>query len=308
MLARSGGQGDGPGEFRWITSIETGPADSLYVYDGSLQRLTAVSPDGQARTTPFRVAGSGTGVDGIRVLSRLADGGWVGKGIESPRRGEVGQILQDTVVVGVLDEHLERLQVLERVPGMMSATMDFGGRRAFGLAAFSPYALQATWGRCVFVARGDRTAISIYSASGDVIARRQGPGAQRPVTEGLKDDWIAHRLELADSAGQEVLRRAMSDVAWLDQIPLYYQMVVDQWGRLWLQRYEPPMGLGPRWHVLSQGGEHLGDVLLSKPLRIYEITENGILGSRLGEFDQELVELVPLDWDAPAADPAAECL
>lgn len=306
-LRTIGRLGDGPGEFRWVTSLESGPGDSLYIYDASLQRLTALSEDGPGRTTPFRVSGGGTGGDALRVVSRLDDHRWVALGLERPMSGGEGEVLQDTVPVGVMDGRLEGFVVLERVPGLTAITFEIGGRGAFGPIAFSPQALLATWGQCVFVAHGATADVAVYSATGDLLDRIQGPGEPREVTEDLKDAWIEDRLQLVDPSEQGILRQAYADVPWLEQLPYYNQMVVDEWGRVWLQEYAPPTGLGHRWYVLTQSGDLLGDVILPSPMRVFEITEHGILGSTRGEFDEERVELVPLEWPPRSSGAIGAC-
>lgn len=55
-LGGFGRTGDGPGEFRWVTSLQAGPDDSVFAFDASLQRLTVFSQSGQlSRTVDFRI-------------------------------------------------------------------------------------------------------------------------------------------------------------------------------------------------------------------------------------------------------------
>lgn len=292
-LSTIGRNGEGPGEYEWITSVQAGPGDSLYVFDAALQRLTVFAPGGDVRTVPHRASTGGAG-ERLRVVTRLLSDVWAVKGLENPMFGDLTEILQDTVVVGILDERLEDFELLQRVPGLMSMTFEVGGRSAFGGAAFSPHVLQAAIGRCVFVVPAQAPRVLTYSVSGDLLHEISTVGEASRVSEDLKRDWIDDRLGMTEPHEREVFLRALQDIPWVGELPLFNQLVADQWGRLWLQAYEPPTGLGPLWHLYSPTGEHLGDVQLPTAITVFEIAEHGVLGMTRGDFDEEMVVLQPL--------------
>ena len=60
-----------------------------------------------------------------------------------------------------------------------------------------------------------------------------------------------------------------------------------------MQEYSPPYGFGSRWHVVSQAGEWMADVVMPYDLMVSSISEAGVLGRHTVEQDVELVELLP---------------
>lgn len=292
-LGTIGQTGEGPGEYQWITSLQAGPRDSLFVFDAALQRLTAYGADGGLRTIQHRVPDGGAG-ERLRIVTRLDSDVWAVMGLESPFAGDLNQIRQDTVVSGILDGGLEGFKLLETVPGYMSMAFEVGGRRTFGGIAFYPQALQTAVGECIFVTSGQSPEVSVYTPAGRLTNVIETPNDPRNVSEEHKDEWVDHRVALTDPDGGQAFRQAVRNVPWVPELPYFKQMVADEWGRLWLQPYEPPTGLGRRWHLYTPGGERLGEVVLPTPMTVFEITEYGILGATRGEFDEEIVTLLPL--------------
>lgn len=292
-LQTIGRTGEGPGEYQWITSLEAGPRDSLFVFDASLQRLTAYGEDGGVRTTQHRVAAGGAN-ERLRTVTRLDADVWAVKGLERPLSGEINEIRRDTVVVGILNGALEEFQLLETVPAYMSLTFEVGGRRVFGGAAFSPQALHAAAGGCVFVSDGQSPDVSVYSPSGTLSNVINTHTDSRTVSEEHTQEWVDHRIGLTDPNMRTTYQQALRNIPWVPELPYFNQMVADEWGRLWLQPYEPPNGLGPRWQLYSPDGDRLGEVVLPVPMVVFEITDRGILGRSKGDFDQESVVLLPL--------------
>jgi hypothetical protein len=290
-----GGSGDGPGEFRFITHLEAGPDDSIYAFDQSHQRLTVFTGTGRrARTAQFVPGSGGTGGDGLRVVSRLPDAVWVGRGVESPVWGEPSRILRDTIALGTMDGVLADFQLIARLPGAMSATFERDGRRVLTTPLFTPSARVATWGSCLFAASGEDATISIFASDGAPVATIAGPGAPRPVTQEHADSLLAVRLRGAPAEQEPMARLSVDAVPRTPHLPFYAQMVVDEWGQVWLEEYVPPGDWRPQWYVVSQGGAVLGKVTLPRSMRVFSIGDEGILGTTSGQFDEDIVELLPL--------------
>ncbi|MEM7416493.1 MAG: hypothetical protein AAF389_13395 [Gemmatimonadota bacterium] len=301
-----GRQGDGPGEFRWVSSVEAGTGDSLFVFDASLQRLTAVASDGGMSVRPVRAVASGH-VRALRWVNQVPEG-WIAFEMDMPMSGEVGVIIRDTIDAGVLSEDMTDFEPFVTLPALMSTTMLLGGRRGFGSPAFAPQVLQAAWGRCVFVVADGSHTVNVYSSRGRVVTSFRGPGTSREATADDFERWVDYRVSLSPN-DEDMLRSSYREVARLETLPAYSQIVADEWGRVWLQEYTPGTTLGRRWFVYSQRGRHLADVQVPKRLRVFEISTSGLLGAALGDFGEEYIEVYDLaDLPTGGADALDACV
>ena len=303
-----GGSGDGPGEFQWITSLGYLRGDSLFVFDAQAQRLTILGTGGAVRRTSNVQAEAGTGRVRLRTLVPMTGGFWTWRELGRPRWGGTPEILYDTIAVGVADPSLRSFEALAALPGPMSTTVEVDGRRILGLPAFAPYPSVVTWGRCVFVTPGSTASISVYSIEGELVRVLEGPGGARPVTQEHLDALLAHRLQRAPPGDESAIRRRHAEAASMSELPYYHQMVVDDWGHVWLQEYAPPRGLGSRWYVMSQTGELLGEVDWPEKIDVHAIGPAGVLGRTRGALDEEHIELRA--WTglpSRQAEPLEEC-
>src|SRR5688572_6620169 len=61
LVTRAGGEGEGPGEFRDLTFVSVGPADSLFAYDGRARALSVFDRRGQFNRSLSLRAAAGIG-------------------------------------------------------------------------------------------------------------------------------------------------------------------------------------------------------------------------------------------------------
>ncbi len=290
-----GRTGQGPGEFTWIFHMSLGPQDSLHVFDRGQQRLTVFSPDRElARVVPFRPPPDGSSRGGLMRVFRLENDAWVGHGAESMLPANPGTFAQDTVVVGLMDGNLDAYTAVTMLPGhLTTSTVDAGQLRPM-VPAFTPQSISAAWGRCVFVSYTEDPTISVYASDGSLVTAFDGPGTRRPVTRRHLDERIEAYLEAFPRADRSWYERLFDDTAHTTHLPFYAALLLDEWGHLWLQEYAPPFGFGGRWHVLSQAGEWLADVVMPHDLRVFSISESGVLGQQTVDHGVQLLELFPL--------------
>jgi len=291
FLRTIGRNGEGPGEFGWVTSVQIGANDSLFVFDAGRQRLLVFSPDGiWVRSAEYRP------VEGerLRTVTHLGGKTWLGRGMDTPLPAPLNQIVQDTIILGLLDPTLEHLDLLAALPSLMSTGVNLGGRTGVGAAAFTPIALHATWGSCIFVSTADTSSIQVYSTDGEYLRSFQGPGTRRPVTKQHIEDYVDNRLRGAPKDRQEALRPGFLAAGHAESLPFYFQMLTDRWGYLWLQEYAPPDGLGSHWFVVTPSGRVVTEFVLPESLRVYDIYDDGLLGRTSGEFDEEMIVSLPL--------------
>jgi len=297
-----GETGDGPGEFRGTWGVQAGPNDSIFVWDEAPQRMTVFSRQGRlSRTAHLLIGGVLAGTEGFGSVARLADGTWAGIGYQPVVDVAPGEIRRDTIWIGLIDGLFERFRPIVRVPGMMSTK----GANAVGQPPFGPAVFTASWGRCLFVSRGDTPDVAVYSSAGRLVTSFRGPGRGRPLTQANVDTLLAYRLRHASTARDStLLRRWLRESGRTDSLPYYHQVLVDEWGDLWLEKYEPPVGMGTIWYVVSQSGAEAGTAHLPTAMAVYSITHKGVLGLTRGSLGEERVDLFPF-LAMPTEHPAA---
>lgn len=241
-------------------------------------------------------------------MTHLGGQTWLGRGLDGPRQGPTYQILQDTLVFGLLDAELEHLSLLTELPSLMSTTTPIGGTVGFGAPAFTPIAIYATWGRCIFVSTADTSTVQVYSADGEHLRSFEGPGTFRPVSEEDIEAFVQYRLRGTPDDRREVFGQALRDASHPESLPYYSRMLTDQWGHLWLEEYSPPIGVGDHWYVLAPSGRLVGDVVLPVAMRMFAIDQHGVLGVVKGEFNEEVIVVLPLtSGPQKAVEPSPEC-
>lgn len=305
FLRTVGQAGDGPGEFRLITSLSRGPNDSIFAFDHWSQRVSVYdSALALVRTARVEKAGNP-----LILVSRLSDGAWVGREMDDFVDGPPYTLVRDTIAIGILDGSLGSFRAVGAFPGRMTTTSLVAGRRAFRAAPFSPEVAHTSWRRCVFISTSESNLVEVYTIEGRRLRSFRAPGRLRPISDEHLQRRLTFDLQAATEAEAPVVRRLLENEARPEHLPFYHRAISDQWGRVWLQEYEPPWGLSRRWYVVSQSGMTLADVEMPEAMRVFSIDQRGILGRALGPFDEELVEFWPwLGRPPPAPEPLSECI
>ena len=310
-LRSLGRSGRGPGEFVRITSLHVGPNDSLLAFDTSLQRLTVFTPDGRlARTAQYRIVPGLAGTTGkLFSISRLIDGTLVGQGAETFRQGPPGELVRDTVAIGLLQGSMEEFRPILQLPARMTTTTLLFGRPVYRVPPFSPVVIYTTWGNCVFASDGATASIRVYSSSGELVRTLTGPGAPRRVTREHLERRLDFDLKHVPNPDTVALRRLIADEAHPTHLPFYHQIVADASGHLWLQEYaDQGWGTGRHWYVISQSGEVLGEVEMPKAMYVYDIRDGAVFGRTWGDFLEHRLELFEfVARPEQAVEPLPEC-
>ncbi|MGQ0641338.1 MAG: 6-bladed beta-propeller [Gemmatimonadaceae bacterium] len=286
-LRSLGRQGDGPGEVRFVTSLNVLPGDSLTTFDGRLRRLTIWHPQrGFVRAIP--VGGSSDESwpddawlwrDSLVILRQhtITPLGAIpaGAGVRRwPTRGHL--TLHDTTG-----------RVLATSPefeAMYSGPHETGDTRLpFSHRAFTAVARQR-----IYFGAGDRFSLSYLDANFAWAGEIRWPSQHEPLTA---EEVAAVRSEAeALAVARMPLDRARARLAnsfasqiLPDERPSIGRVIVASDGTLWIERFEAVrlgaaiQKAGDRWSVLNSEGLPLGRVTLPANARLEAVRDTHAL-------------------------------
>lgn len=288
FLFSRGGDGEGPGEFRSMWRIWR-LADSLLLFDGGLQRVSAYDTSGdlvrsfRLRTTPDVPMPFPQDLfsDGTLLVRR------------SPLDAELGiGLIRDTA-----------LYLRYTLDGQSQDTVGrFGGSESYvgkqGELTFStsaPFGREATVlasGTRLYYGASDRYEIEIRTSDGRLERMIRRPIPNPPVTD--------EEVEAFDASQRERLPRLSSRWRGLYETmslpatkPAYGRLLVDAAGNLWVSEYvERRSGLSPdasTWTVFDPQGRMLGNVEIPAGGAVHEIGDDYLLGVWRDDLDVEQV-------------------
>jgi hypothetical protein len=293
-LTDVGGEGEGPGEFRFINWVNLYRGDSLAVYDMRNMRISIFDSDGQfGRSFPVRgVDESGRGMpygvfaDGSVLVGILSFGG--------PDAG--GEVSREPEPLYALSPDGESKDSLFASLGAERFMHSAGGGLVFvGSPMFGRSTEYGVHGSRFYVASNDSYEVHVQAQDGGLqsIVRRQFEHLE--VTSADIDSMRARQLGDDVPAG---MRDAMIEV--LDATPIRETMPafggirLDRMGNLWVGEYSRPGNIIPRWTVFSPEGEMLGTMSMPERFGIRDIGDDYVLGTWRDELEIEHVRMYEL--------------
>jgi hypothetical protein len=234
LRRRIGRKGSGPGEFDAVDAVHVLPGDSLFVFDGSLERVTVFAPgsDRPVRTVPLGTSGyvfpywvAPAGTDGaLFSAGRRAFGDTGGAGSAPQQHESVrllrpdGSLLRDSLLA------VEQMETLVFHGEMEGAGFNpFGRRRLFAVGP----------GGRLYSAWNGTLDVQLNEADGRVLGvlHPRVRVSARPVSARERDS-VAAALEGSAFPAAAVQRAfaAAQTRSW----PLFQEMFVDDSARVWL--------------------------------------------------------------------------
>ncbi len=244
-----GGQGQGPGEFLFVTGAQMLPGDTLAVFDGRNRRVTFVAPDGTMdRFTSWlaKVGEMDAGADaclfpGLVSLfgdrgERLALRGWAcvtAHGREGPNNYAHS--------ISIWDPASDETTPVARVPYLdVWERVGTEIRDRFPMHRFRVGSIPVGWSDGIAVASYRQNEILLYGQDGSLRMVVRDATPLRPVTSAVQDAWSA--------AHEEAFVALFEGVPFPDSLPAFARAVVGD-GQVWALHYDIPGTVGEHWGV-----------------------------------------------------------
>ena len=222
--------GAGPGEFQMLTSLWTGPGDSLVAYDRRLSRLSYWSVDGSL-LREARVDGK-TG-----LLAALPNGYFLGARVPLPVPVAANQSRVDTASLMLIAEEGPTSEIV-RIPWQtMFGAVKPNREVLTTMLPFQPHAQVAIGPSTIYVGYPSRWRVERYSLSGAFVTSVLLDRARREFTEELKAAWQKPFLKRVGFTQRPEMRRYLDALPYPDSLPAYDMMLVDQLDYLWLREF-----------------------------------------------------------------------
>jgi hypothetical protein len=321
-LRTAGGDGDGPGEFRFLITFFVLPGDSILAVSGNT-RYSLFDPHGGFVRVPRSIASF------AYPRARMANGDLLFTTYAQSFPPTTTGAVRDSIVV--LTEPMPELAAGTAFAGTPHAGVPASGgtpfvnsdtivrlpgndefRQAQGRGISND---SRPFGRQVEVAAdgGDRIAVAV-GTDAEVRVYRAGAlariirfsGAREPLSATEIEDWKEWRRSLARSPDQRrLVDNFIASQEFPEYRPLFATVRYDAEGSLWIARYRfddnvsSMDGEPRRWYVLDRSGRAIAALDVPAGLTVHEIGSKHILGVTRDELGVERVVLHRLTRGTP---------
>jgi hypothetical protein len=294
-VSRTGGSGEGPGEYRSLAGIAEGPGGFLTVFDRALGRLTVLDADANLIGT-VQLQPTGSAVHPLRLY-------------------RIGGFLEDSVVALLAVAYPADMQPTPMVywDSLPSLVYHLDGTLRDTVAEFSGMDMYATGTRTgghwfgrhtsagvhggeIFITDGGAYEVRVYGPDGELRRILRYARDRRAVTpedaEFLNDAFLSRATDEENRRG---VRRMLSERPLAEQKPWISNLIVDETGAVWVEEWEPYwVGPSGSWGVFAAEGQWLGRVLLPARFAPKEIGPDYVLGVWRDDLDVEHVQVYSL--------------
>lgn len=282
-----GSEGDGPGEFQFLTALSRAGGDTLRVWDPSARRISDLSTAGEFLGSTHVSDDEGnfsnyvaTLPDGRMVMSITSIPGVEGL--------EDGRLLERSSAYWTYSPAGEPLAELATLPGGARITrVQTSNGNVTGVNVISPpfrpdtpVGLQSD--RLV-AALTDRFEVRYLDVAGGLTRIVRYDDELEPITPTLIDEWVNR----APPERRAVQRGWIADVPMPDFVPTAQVLVMDLEGNAWVRRYSDDRETPSRWTIIGADGAWLGTVEMPPRFRPLEIGADYVLGHWTDEVDVE---------------------
>lgn len=277
-----GREGDGPGEFRYLSGMRIAGPDTVIVFDSDLYRLSRFLVSGELLSTvTFRVDGWAPDI----YLGQLEGGT---DAFASMKRVFINPnvTVSDSFRIGRFEAG--RLHVvLGVVPGM---------RRRGSPLPFSPHFVAGMVGDTIFYSDGLGSLILAMGPDGRIVR-----SIRLPLEAWSPEEAYARLQPHLDSMRLRRVKEAR-ELHPAEEIPTISEILAGAGPELWVKRYDPATDshaifrplTGGEWLVIDTGGRVMARVAVPEGVRLMDISRGQVAGVMRDEFDVERVIVFPL--------------
>lgn len=298
LIRRSGGRGQGPGEFESLERIARFPPDSLVAFDAVNRRVSYFDSAGRFGRS-VKLASSPE-VPQPHPVGFFSDGSFLAtKGIyrlgaEPPTRVErTEEPLFRVAADG------ESATVLGVFPGAEYVIAPIGPRQGWERRGrpFGHKTACAAAGDRFFVADNESYEIRVYSSDGVLssILRldREAPILTQEQVKAFEDSTVAARPDDFSRRQMRALFRHMPPPP--ERWPAHAaDLVVDTEMNLWVRESSTSPSGGSVWSVFTTDGRFLGSVPMPANIGVFDVGPDYVIGLRRDEWHVEYVEIFEL--------------
>lgn len=314
FLRATGGQGDGPGEFRFMSQIVHTATDSLLVWDVMGSRLTVLSSDGAfVRTTPLDPPDADSRAT---FGSAFADGSLLAlvsssAGREPPDNHGVLREERTLMRASSTGQPLDSLVTIQRAPTFVTKGSAEGSAMMVYLTRI-PFATSGSWAvRGNTVLEGDGTTYEVRTRTHDgqlveILRRAHRPA---PVTDEIEAAYRTERVERSeDPAARRKAEATFAAMPLPETIAAFDDLEVDAQGNLWVRRVPLPGSDTFEFDVFDASGTPIATAVLPGDVIVFEIGDGYLLGRVRDELDVEQVVVFPIEKTLPGSEDGAGSL
>lgn len=304
LVTEFGGPGDGPGEFRSLSSIHRLSGDSLLVWDGRRSTASYFDIHGNFIRSEDLVAPGSTVIAGVYPgrgrgfvvqthsgpMTHLGDRGVGVYRDPSPLllAGEDGA-LRDTIGMFASNE---------------TAVMSIAGQDAVGATPFAKATQVERIGAWMIVGTADAMEVSFIDEQGNLKAIFRVLDTDLTVRDEDREWYRARMTEAAavemgtTPQAQQMLALVLDAMVFPETRAAYSDLKFDPSGAIWLKtgRHLPPIATSREWTVFAADtGALLGTVNLPDRFEAFEFGRDYVLGVWKDEMDVEFVRIYAIE-------------
>jgi hypothetical protein len=285
-----GQEGDGPGDFRRLSTVFPFRGDSVLAFDSWLSRATILGEGGTVARV-FQV----TADLRVRSLYPLEGDGLIAKAWSLDEFGAVEGPYRGGYFVLRVDLNGAVVDTLAELAGWNGYKIN---REGGGYMDFAPLFVMdghlAVGDGAIFLGDAERMEYRRVSMAGDLRQIVRVPRLDEALTPA---EVAAERAAMLGSDPSPRLSEMVGRLPWPDGRPAYSDIVVDAEGYVWVARYWSPRRQADEpvlWYVFDPSGVWMGSVTTPPRFTLFEVGVDYLLGVRRDELDAEQITLLAL--------------